>query len=69
MGYTGRYHVGRDSTAYRYGGGLLHGAARLHLPISERATFVLEPGLSLFLRRRPLPGFSAGSPPAGLAQL
>ena len=48
MGYTGRYHVGRDSTAYRYGGGLLHGAARLHLPISERVTFVLEPGLSLF---------------------
>ena len=48
MGYTGRYRVGRDSTAYRYGGGLLHGAARLHLPISERVTFVLEPGLSLF---------------------
>jgi hypothetical protein len=48
MGYAGRYHVGRDSTAYRYGGGLLHGAVRLHLPISERATFVLEPGLSLF---------------------
>ncbi len=48
MGYTGRYHVGRDSTAYRYGGGLLHGAVRLHLPISERLTFVLEPGLSLF---------------------
>ena len=48
MGYTGRYHVGHDSTAYRYGGGLLHGALRLHLPIAERATFVLEPGLSLF---------------------
>ena len=48
MGYSGRYHVGTDSATYRYGGGLLHGAARLHLPISKRATFVLEPALSLF---------------------
>ncbi len=48
MGYTGRYRVARDSTNYRYGGGLLHGSARWHLPISERLTFVLEPGLSLF---------------------
>ncbi|MGB3850335.1 MAG: hypothetical protein WA958_10235 [Tunicatimonas sp.] len=48
MGYAGRYRVARDSSSYRYGGGLLHGAARWHLPISERATFVLEPGLSLF---------------------
>ena len=48
MGYTGRYRVEHDSANYHYGGGLLHGSARWHLPLSERATFVLEPGLSLF---------------------
>ncbi len=48
MGYTGRYRVESDSATYRYGGGALHGSARWHLPISERITFVLEPGLSLF---------------------
>lgn len=48
MGYAGRYRVERDSASYQYQGGLVHGAARLHLPINQRATFALEPALSVF---------------------
>ncbi len=48
MGYAGRYRVGRDSVSYQYQGGMVHGAARLHLSINKRATFVLEPALSVF---------------------
>ncbi len=57
MGYAGRYQVDKDPATYRYGGALLHGAVRMHLPIANRFTFVLEPALSLFYEDEQHPRF------------